>query len=347
MRVLSTTLFALAATTATTQAKRTPSDAVLLSNIKTLTLHGGRQTTARRGPAVPQLDCVGGNAKGLHNVDVMRCTNAGSDYAPEDVQWTCQATLPSEFKLGSTEVVCEGYESSEDPYVLKGSCGVEYRLILTEAGERKYGERYDYGQKEYGTGQRKGGFGETLFTLIFWAIFLGEYPPRSDSLGEQADHFLSQVLSASSSAQYGQAAQVAITLAVDDLAAVAAGEEDTEAVATTATTTHLHHIPLHLLAPSQHRKTLLAHQPGVLASSLVRRLAQPLATRWATATTAVLRPVKQARRTGLEMEAARNLGLHGRLKEVEDPRVPHHLAGRGTNRLVSAAVVGGRQGKGC
>lgn len=176
MRLLGTTLFALAATTTTTLARKTPSDAVLLSNIKTLTLHGGRQTTARRGPAVPQLECVGGNAKGLHDIDVMRCTNAGSEYGPEDVQWTCQASLPTEFKLGSTDVVCEGYDSAEDPYVLKGSCGVEYRLILTEAGERKYGERYDYGQKEYGRGQGqgKGGFGEKLFTVIFWAIFLGE-----------------------------------------------------------------------------------------------------------------------------------------------------------------------------
>ena len=175
MRVLGTTIFALAISTTTTQARKKPSDAVLLSNIKTLTLHGGRQTTARRGPAVPQLDCVGGNAKGLHNVDVMRCTNAGSDYGPEDVQWTCQASLPSEFKLGSTEVVCEGYDSAEDPYVLKGSCGVEYRLVLTEAGERKYGERYDYGQDEYGRVQKKGGLGEKLFTFVFWAIFLGEY----------------------------------------------------------------------------------------------------------------------------------------------------------------------------
>ena len=174
MRVLGATLLAFAATTTTTHARKTPSDAVLLSNIKTLTLHGGRQTTARRGPAVPQLDCVGGNAKGLHDVEVMRCTNAGAEYGPEDVQWTCQASLPTEFKLGSTEVVCEGYDSAEDPYVLKGSCGVEYRLILTEAGERKYGERYDYGKEEYGRGQRKGGLGEKLFTFVFWAIFLGE-----------------------------------------------------------------------------------------------------------------------------------------------------------------------------
>ena len=109
MRPLTTTLLALAATSSTLAARKTPADAVLLSNIKTLTLHNGRQTTARRGPSVPQLECVGGNARGLHSVDVMRCTNAGADYDPEDVQWTCQASLPTEFKLGSTEVVCEGY----------------------------------------------------------------------------------------------------------------------------------------------------------------------------------------------------------------------------------------------
>ena len=124
-------------------------------------------------------------------------------------------------------------------------------------------------------------------------------------------------------------------------AAVAAGEEDTEAMATMATTTRLLHTLLHLLAPNQHGTLLLAHQPGALASSLVRRLAQRLATRWATATTAVLRPVKQDHQTGLEMEAGRNLGLHGRLEEVEDLRVLHHLAGRGMNRLVSAGVAGG------
>jgi len=186
MRYITTTLLALAAAAATlppkTHARKTPKDAVLLSNIRTLTLHNGRQTTARRGPAVPQLECVGGNARGLHAVDVMRCTNEGADYAPEDVQWTCVASLPAEFKLGSTEVVCEGYESAEDPYVLKGSCGVEYRLILTSAGEKVFGERvddgggYHYGGSRYEAAGRKGkgGLGELLFTVVFWAIFLGE-----------------------------------------------------------------------------------------------------------------------------------------------------------------------------
>lgn len=34
------------------------------------------------------------------------------------------------------------YSYPEDPYVLKGSCGVEYRLGLTEAGYEKYGNSF-------------------------------------------------------------------------------------------------------------------------------------------------------------------------------------------------------------
>jgi hypothetical protein len=50
----------------------------------------------------------------------MRCTNMGSDYGDEDISWSCTADVPHYFKLGSTDVLCEGYSSPEDPYVLKG-----------------------------------------------------------------------------------------------------------------------------------------------------------------------------------------------------------------------------------
>jgi hypothetical protein len=53
-----------------------------------------------------------------NRVQVMRCTNSGSGYDTDDVEWTCKAALPPEFKLGSTDVICEGYSSSDDPYIL-------------------------------------------------------------------------------------------------------------------------------------------------------------------------------------------------------------------------------------
>ena len=155
-------------------------DAVLLSNVRSLTLQDGKKTTARRVSAIPQLTCVGGNAKGFYDVDVMRCKNSGSEYDPEDIQWTCQANLPPEFKLGSTEVVCEGFDSSADSYVLKGSCGVEYRLVLTQMGEEKYGKGSwfknrvnDFSSTDHGSSSRS--IGSMLFSVLFWIAFVGTY----------------------------------------------------------------------------------------------------------------------------------------------------------------------------
>lgn len=155
-------------------------DAVLLSNVRSLTLTNGKKTTARRVSAIPQLTCVGGNAKGLYDIDVMRCKNSGSEYDPEDIQWTCQANLPPDFKLGSTDVVCEGFDSSDDPYVLKGSCGVEYRMILTSVGEEKYGSGSWFKSRVNDLSTSRGrspskSLGSMLFTVIFWAAFIGVY----------------------------------------------------------------------------------------------------------------------------------------------------------------------------
>jgi hypothetical protein len=162
---ISPLLLALLSSLNLTQAllRKQPSNSVLLSKISSLTLRSGQKTSARRSSPIPQLQCTGGNAKGLYDVDVMRCTNAGADYDDDNIQWTCKASLPAEFKLGSTDVSCEGYDSAEDPYVLKGSCGVSYRLVLTEEGERKYGHRVD--------DDGRSGPSSTGEKLIFWAFF--------------------------------------------------------------------------------------------------------------------------------------------------------------------------------
>ncbi|MCJ1412631.1 hypothetical protein MMC19_006728 [Ptychographa xylographoides] len=151
----------------TTDAARKTGDRVLLSTVQTLTLRKDLKTSHRRVSAVPQLNCIGGNAKGLYEVDILRCKNQGSDYDEENIQWTCTASLPEEFKLGSTDVICEGYESAADPYVLKGSCGVEYRLILTDIGEEKYGKKSkglfdDYKGKGY----------VNWPAIFFWGVFI-------------------------------------------------------------------------------------------------------------------------------------------------------------------------------
>lgn len=118
-------------------------DAILLSRVQSLTLRPNRLTTSRRLAPIPQLTCTGPSKSvcDMYTLETMRCINAGFDYDEEDIQWTCTAPLPPEFKLGSTDVVCEGYRNADDKWVLKGSCGVEYRLLLTELGEERFGRR--------------------------------------------------------------------------------------------------------------------------------------------------------------------------------------------------------------
>ena len=151
----------------TTAAKH---EKVRLSDVRSLTLRGDRKTTHRRVSAIPQLRCVGGNARGLYDVDVLRCTNEGASYGgDQDVQWTCTASLPSEFRLGATDVKCEGYASADDPYILKGSCGIEYRLMLTQRGEERYGRR----RERPGDGAKRGETLSTVEWMLFWALFAG------------------------------------------------------------------------------------------------------------------------------------------------------------------------------
>ncbi|KAI0115348.1 DUF1183-domain-containing protein [Daldinia grandis] len=144
-----------------------PQNAILLSDVQSLTLRGGNaQTKHRRVSAIPQLRCVSPPAIcRLHEIDVMRCANQGSGYDAEDIQWSCTASLPPELKLGSTDVVCEGYSSPNDPYVLKGSCGVEYRLLLTESGEAKFPDVAKTGATGVRTRSEK--VAASLFGVVF------------------------------------------------------------------------------------------------------------------------------------------------------------------------------------
>eukprot|EP00249_Psilotum_nudum_P012056 c23559_g1_i2 orf=340-1011(-) len=104
---------------------------VLLESVKSITLHKGRETTYRRTFSIPQLKCLSGCD---YQPDVVQCQNKWSD--GKDVQWDCDADLPSGVQFGWTEVICEGYKSAEDKYVLEGSCGLEYSLKHTGFWQR-------------------------------------------------------------------------------------------------------------------------------------------------------------------------------------------------------------------
>nr|CDJ95064.1 unnamed protein product [Haemonchus contortus] len=101
-------------------------DRVLLRDVNTITLREGQYTTGRRSSPVPQLRCVGGSARGKFQPRAAQCFKEGFDGV--DYQWRCVADMPADYEFGEIAVTCEGYDYPEDPYILKGSCGLEYEL---------------------------------------------------------------------------------------------------------------------------------------------------------------------------------------------------------------------------
>ncbi len=111
---------------------------ILFTDLKAITLYDGRERAHRRTPSGPQLECVGGSAGCSSFIpDVVQCHHVG------DWQWKCEANMSNEYKFGRFEVVCEDYEYLGDPYILKGSCSLEYNLDLNRMGQkRKHEEGY-------------------------------------------------------------------------------------------------------------------------------------------------------------------------------------------------------------
>ncbi|XP_073698208.1 store-operated calcium entry-associated regulatory factor isoform X2 [Garra rufa] len=123
-------------------------EAVLLRDVQVLTLHKGRYTTARRSSPVPQLQCVGGTAGcGAFVPEVVQCYNRGSDGI--DTQWECKADMDNAYRFGRVEVSCEGYNSPNDAYVLRGSCGLEYTMELTAEGKQQNTHRGSWGSSGF------------------------------------------------------------------------------------------------------------------------------------------------------------------------------------------------------
>merc|ERR1712004_509460 len=106
-----------------------------LEDVQVLTLTRGAMTTGRRSSPVPQLACVGGSGRGEEQPERVQCYNRGSD--GRGVQWECKADMDNGLRFGQVEVVCEGYDHPDDPYILAGSCGLEYTLELTKEGREK------------------------------------------------------------------------------------------------------------------------------------------------------------------------------------------------------------------
>ncbi|KAJ3783761.1 DUF1183-domain-containing protein [Lentinula aff. detonsa] len=112
---------------------------VKLASIKALTFYKDELTESRRTSPIPQLVCAGKPCK-TYQPEVVHCKNIGG--IGLDVDWKCEADLPEALRFGKVMVSCEGWSGPGDPYVLKDSCSVEYRLVEIPKDLRGHSESY-------------------------------------------------------------------------------------------------------------------------------------------------------------------------------------------------------------
>ena len=104
---------------------------IRLTDVEVLTFQQGRKTSGRRSKPIQQMRCIGGGAcRSKYEPETVQCRNMGADGS--DVQWQCKGSHSGLVRLGKAEVLCEGYDYPEDPYIFKGSCGIEYSLHFTD-----------------------------------------------------------------------------------------------------------------------------------------------------------------------------------------------------------------------
>ena len=104
---------------------------VLLDDVTRLSLNSATQIV-RYNQVVSQMICVAGPE--AHRPSVMHCERE----AP-DCEWVCDANLHPNYRLGVVRIVCEGYDSPEDRYVVEGSCGAAYTYMYHPPPPGDYG----------------------------------------------------------------------------------------------------------------------------------------------------------------------------------------------------------------
>ncbi|KAJ7761541.1 DUF1183-domain-containing protein [Mycena maculata] len=134
---------------------------VELASIPALTFYKDSLTESRRTKAIPQLICVGEPCH-LYTPEVVRCKSLGG--SGTEIDWKCEADLPESLRFGRVEVSCEGWSQAGDPFVLKGSCSLEYRLVQIPGSLRNTESDNPLGSKSFDVASE-------IFTLI-WLAFM-------------------------------------------------------------------------------------------------------------------------------------------------------------------------------
>lgn len=133
-------------------AERDPHDsrAVMLNSVPNLVFKRGEFTASGgRNKPLPQLNCLSGSACNTEfEPSTVLCTNIGKDYATGDPAWKCTSEVVEGLRLGKTDVVCEGFRTRDDPWILRGSCALDYTLEGTVAPHVKNRQHPNYAGRE-------------------------------------------------------------------------------------------------------------------------------------------------------------------------------------------------------
>lgn len=96
----------------------------LLRDVRYLNFYKGLSTQYKRSGPIPQQTCEGGFC-GQAPYQI-HCLNIGQS---NDVVWECTGiNMNSDYKIDNTVISCEGYDYPDDPYVVRGSCGITFHV---------------------------------------------------------------------------------------------------------------------------------------------------------------------------------------------------------------------------
>jgi hypothetical protein len=120
-----------------------------------------------------------------------------------DVNWKCDAMLKHGLSMYDTVVGCEGYEYPDDPYILEGSCQVEFKLRDTGSytSSRGYGSSHSYSSLDYSGISFSSLVMVVIFGYILWNIY--KNTASSSGSGYSASNHSNPYRPAPSSPYYG------------------------------------------------------------------------------------------------------------------------------------------------
>lgn len=102
-----------------------PYQSTEFASVQSLLFRKGAMTIGRRHAPMNQLNCRDSECN--FEPDVIACKNVGLNDKGAPT-WACEAEVPSGYRLGRTDVTCEGFDRPGDPNILVGSCALIYQL---------------------------------------------------------------------------------------------------------------------------------------------------------------------------------------------------------------------------